>query len=94
MSVEPLLKGLERVKRNRIRYWIQKYLLQHIGEKFPALVLDTLKNRCRILLTDFLLVAQMKREEGQDFAEGEQIMVTVKKSDPWNDLLNLEYVDS
>jgi exoribonuclease-2 len=91
MSAEPMLKDLERVKRNRIRYWTQKYLLQHIGEKFSAIVLDVLRNRYRILLTDFLLVAEMKRENGQDFSEGQQIMVTVKKSDPWNDLLNLEY---
>ena len=91
ISVEPMLRDLERVKRNRIRYWIQKYLLQHIGEKFSALVLDVLRGRCRILLTDFLLVAEMKRDNGQDFFEGQQVMVTVKKSDPWNDLLSLEY---
>jgi exoribonuclease-2 len=91
MSVEPTLRDLERVKRNRNRYWIQKYLHQHIGEKFSALVLDVLRARYRILLTDFLLVAEMKREDGQDFFEGQQIMVMVKKADPWNDLLSLEY---
>jgi exoribonuclease-2 len=91
VSVEPILRDLERVKRNRIRYWVQKYLLQHMGEKFSALVLDVLRGRCRILLTDFLLVGEMKRDSGQDFFEGQQIMVTVKKCDPWNDLLSLEY---
>ncbi|MEE9611142.1 MAG: hypothetical protein V3W19_07815, partial [Desulfatiglandales bacterium] len=92
MSVEPVLKALERVKRNRIRYWIQKYLLQHTGEKFSALILDTMKSKYRILLTDFLLVAEMRRENGQSFSAGQRITVAVKKSDPWNDLLNLEYV--
>jgi exoribonuclease-2 len=91
MSVEPTLRDLGRVKRSRIRYWIQKYLLQHIGEKFSALVLDVLRGRYRVLLTDFLLVTDMKREDSQDFFEGQQIMVTVKKVDPWNDLLSLEY---
>jgi exoribonuclease-2 len=91
VSVEPILRDLERVKRNRVRYWIQKYLLQHMGEKFSAVVLDILRGRCRILLTDFLLVGEMKRDNGQDFFEGQRIMVTVKKSDPWNDLLSLEY---
>lgn len=93
MSVAPTLRDLERVKRNRIRYWIQKYLLQHIGEKFSALVLDVLRGGYRVLLTDFLLVTEMKREDGQDFFEGQQIMVTVKKADPWNDLLSLEYAE-
>ncbi len=91
VSVEPILRDLERVKRNRMRYWVQKYLHQHMGEKFSALVLDVLRGRYRILLTDFLLLGEMKRDNGQDFFEGQQIMVTVKKSDPWNDLLSLEY---
>jgi exoribonuclease-2 len=90
MAVQPLLRILDIVKRNRIRYWTQKYLLSHIGERFPAVILDTLKNRYRILLTDFLLVAEMKRENGQEFHQGQQIMVKIRKCDPWNDLLNLE----
>jgi exoribonuclease-2 len=90
-TVEPVLKDLERVKRKRIRYWTQKYLIQHIGEKFSALILDTMKKKYRILLTDFLLVAEMRRITGQNFSEGERIMVRVKKSDPWNDLLSLEF---
>ena len=94
LSMGPALKDLITVKRNRIRYWIQKYLLQHSGEKFPALILDTMKNRCRVLLTDFFLVADMKRGGGRDFSGGERIMVKVIKSDPWNDLLSLEYADS
>jgi exoribonuclease-2 len=90
MSVQPLLRILDSVKRNRIRYWTQKYLLSHIGEQFPAVILDTLKNKYRILLTDFLLVTEMKRENGQEFGQGQQIMVKIRKCDPWNDLLNLE----
>jgi exoribonuclease-2 len=90
MSVQPLLRTLDTMKRNRIRYWTQKYLLSHLGEEFPALVLDILRNRYRILLTDFLLVTEVKRENGQEFHQGQQITVKVKKSDPWNDLLSLE----
>jgi hypothetical protein len=50
-----------------------------------------MKNSYRILLTDFLLVAEMKREGGMDFSEGDHILVKVKKADPWNALLKLEY---
>ena len=90
MSVQPLLRTLDTMKRNRIRYWTQKYLLSHLGERFPALVLDILRNRYRVLLTDFLLVTEVKRENGQEFHQGQPITVKVKKSDPWNDLLSLE----
>jgi len=91
ISVEPTLKDLGRINRNRIRYWIQKYLMQHIGERFSATILDTMKNRFRIFLPDFLFVAEIKRENGHDFSPGTSIMVRVKKSDPWNDLLSIEY---
>ncbi len=92
--VYPILRDLGMVRRNRNRYWIQKYLLQHIGEKISALILDTMKNRYRVLLKDFLLVAEMKRENGQSFSNGDNIKVRVKKSDPRNDLLTLEYAGS
>ncbi len=91
VSVTPVLRDLGMVKRNRIRYWIQKYLQQYVGEKFSAIILDVMKTRYRILLPGFLLVAEIKRENGQDFSPGEDIMVRVEKSDPWNDLLSLEY---
>jgi exoribonuclease-2 len=90
MMVDPVLKDLEILKRNRARYWIQKYFLQHTGERFPAIVLDIMKNRYRVVLTDFLFVVEMKRENGQDFSEGQSITVRVKKSDPWNDVLKVE----
>ncbi|MDY7036859.1 MAG: RNB domain-containing ribonuclease, partial [Thermodesulfobacteriota bacterium] len=92
ITIEPGLKDRDRVKRGRIRYWTQKYLLQHVGENFSALILYALKNKYRILLTDFLLIAEIRRENGQNLSGGQRIIVKVKKSDPWNDLLNLEYV--
>ncbi|MBN2126029.1 MAG: RNB domain-containing ribonuclease [Deltaproteobacteria bacterium] len=94
LSLAPLLKDLDRVKRNRVRYWLLKYLHQHGGESFPALVLDVMRNRFRILLIDLLMVAEMRRQDGPDLAEGQQILARVKKSDPWNDELILEYAGS
>ncbi len=90
MNVEPILKVLENIKRKRTRYWIEKYLLAHSGDKYPALVLDCLKNRYRILLTDLLLVVEMRGENGLSLTEGQKIQVRVKKSDPWNDVLRVE----
>jgi exoribonuclease-2 len=90
MAVDPVLKDLEILKRNRTRYWIQKYFLQHKGERFSAFVLDIMKNRYRLVLTDFLFVVEMKRENGQNFSEGKSITVRVKKSDPWTGVLKVE----
>ena len=55
------------------------------------MVLDVMKNRCRILLSDLLLMVEMRKENGQDFSEGQKILVRVKKSDPWQDVLKVEY---
>lgn len=91
ITVTPALKDLNTIKNNRVRYWIQKYLREHIGEKLQAIIFDNLKNRYRVILVDFLLVAEIKKEAGQDISQGKKIMVKIKKADPWNDLLVLEY---
>jgi exoribonuclease-2 len=91
ITVTPSLKDLNTVKSNRIRYWIQKYLGEHIGETLPAIILDVMKNKYRIILEDYLLVTEIKQEADQDISPGKKIMVKIKKADQWNDLLVLEY---
>jgi exoribonuclease-2 len=91
ISVGPVIRDTERIKRNRIRYWTLKFLRQHTGESYAALVLDELKNKYRILLTDFLLVAEIKREPHLVLNPADHILVEVKKADPWLDTLDLAY---
>jgi exoribonuclease-2 len=91
LSVTPVLKDLNIVKRNRIRYWIQKYLQANMDKVFPAIILDVMKSNYRIILMDHLFVAEMKREPDHDFQPGQDIKVRIKKIDPWNDILKLEY---
>ena len=91
LTVEPILRDQAVVKRNRTRYWIQKYLRQHLGERYPALVLDTLRSNYRVLLKDQLLVTELRREDGLGLMNGQNIMVRIKAADPWLDKLTLEY---
>jgi len=90
LMLDPLLKSIELLTRNSTRYWIQKYLAQHVGEKFPALVLDVIRNKYRVLLTDVLIIAEVKRENGQNLHEGQEITVKIRKSDPWEDYLKVD----
>jgi exoribonuclease-2 len=92
VAVEPLVKSLGRIQRNRLRYWTLKYLGMNRGKTFKALVLDELKNKYRIVLTDFLMVTDFKRQDGIIFSKGQEILVSVKKADPWDDMITLEYV--
>lgn len=93
VSVEPVVKDLGILKRNRIRYWTLKFLGQHLKERFKALVLDEFKNKYRIVLEDFLLVAEIKKQNGVILSPGQEILVEVKRSNPWEDLLELSYAD-
>ena len=93
ISTAPIIKSQAIIKRNRLRYWILKYLWQHRGKKLKALVIDEFKSKYRIVLTDFHLLADIKRPAGIILSQGQEILVEVKKADPWDDIINLEYVD-
>lgn len=90
LVLDPLIKSVELLTRNSTRYWIQKFLAQHVGEKFPALVLDVIRNKYRVLLTNVLIIAEVKRENGQNLHEGQEITVKIRKSDPWEDYLKVD----
>jgi exoribonuclease-2 len=90
----PMIKEMGRMKRNRIRYWIFKYLQQHRDDTYTALVLYELRNKYRILLKDFLLVAEMKRESHLNLNPADRILVEVRKVDPWMDKIELAYAGS
>ncbi len=91
LSLGAALKDLERVRRSRFRYWIQKYLRQYKGEVFPAIVLNEMKSKYRILLSDCQFMLEMKRQNGLDLHEGQHFRVRIVHSDPWNDVLKVEY---
>lgn len=85
------LRDLNIIKRNRTRYWILKYLSINMNKNYPALILGVMKNKYRMVLADFLLTAEMKRERDQNFKEGQEIYVRVLKADPWTDSLILKH---
>ncbi len=94
MQVTPVLRDLNTIKRNRIRYWILKFFQQHIGKTLQAIILDIFKTKYRIILKDFLITAEVKRKEGQDFSPGEEVLVGLKESEPWDDLLKLDFIQT
>jgi exoribonuclease-2 len=94
LTVQASLKDLATVRRNRTRYWILKHLRDnHAGGPLEAMVLWSTRSRHRILLTESLLFADLKRKNGHDLVPGARIQVTVEKSDPWEDELNLSLAE-
>jgi exoribonuclease-2 len=90
LVIQQTLRDIEAMKRNRIRYWILKYLAERINERFSALVFQRLKSKYLVILTDFLFVGELPITSGLELSPGEKIRVVVKRSDPWDDLLALE----
>jgi len=93
ISVEPTIKNLQLIKRKRLRYWVLKFLAENQGKVYNALVLDELKSRYRLVLTDFLIIADIKRQNGMILNPGQEIRVRVDKADPWEDRLDLTWMD-
>jgi len=93
IAEEPTLKKLGLIKRNRLRYWVLKYLTINRGGKLRAIVLDELKTKYRVALTDFLMIVDLKRKTGVILRQGQEISVRVTKADPWEDILTLEYME-
>jgi exoribonuclease-2 len=89
MTIEPVIKSLGTVKRNRLRYWVLKFLSLYPGGKYRAVVLDEFKRKYRIVLKDFFLVAEIRRQNGIIIKPGEEILVEVKNVDPWEDSIEL-----
>jgi len=93
IAEEPTLKKLGLIKRNRLRYWVLKYLTINRGRKLRAIILDELKTKYRVALTDFLIIVDLKRKNGVILRQGQEISVRVTKVDPWEDILTLEYIE-
>ncbi|MCP4570659.1 MAG: hypothetical protein GY841_24000, partial [FCB group bacterium] len=66
---------------------------QNQGESYKAIVLDEFKSKYRIVLRDVFLVGEIKRRQGVILGPGQEILVQVKRADPWDDLLMLEHVE-
>jgi exoribonuclease II len=91
LATGPVLKQLERIRRNRTRYWVLKFLKENIEKRFDAMILNELRNRYEILLPDFLLLADLKRRDDFSLFPGQSFLVEVKRADPWDDVLELAY---
>ena len=90
MVLQQALKDIDVMKRNQIRYWTLKYLAGCMNHSFHAIVFQKLKYKYLIILADLLFVAELPKVRGFELSPSEEIKVTVKKSDPWDDILILE----
>jgi exoribonuclease II len=79
------------VRQLRQRYWILKYLEKHRGERLPALVLTRGPKRVQVLLTDFLLEADLPLNQAVRAQPGDRLQVVVGQVNALENLLRLDW---
>lgn len=79
------------VRQLRQRYWILKYLANHVNELFPAFILARNDKKVRIVLTDFLLEGELPPSQSISANPGDIVMVKIAKVHPLDNLLRLEW---
>ena len=68
-----------------------KYLAQNPDRVYTAQVLIEFRSKYRVVIKEFLITTEIKRQEQMPLNLGEEINVRVKKVDPWEDLLDMVY---
>ncbi|MBN1225832.1 MAG: RNB domain-containing ribonuclease [Deltaproteobacteria bacterium] len=93
MLTQQTLKDIFLIKKNRMRYWILKYLSRKINDTFRAIVFQKLGYKYLIILKDLIFIADIPAPDSQELRLGQEIDVIVKKANPLEDTLIFELAD-
>jgi exoribonuclease-2 len=87
--IDPAMRRAGMLKTRRLRYWLLKYLGGQIGQKMPALVLEALPNRYRLMLPDLLLEFLFPAPATAKLTPGDTIMVRLDRVSPREDQIKV-----
>ncbi|MGD8661281.1 MAG: RNB domain-containing ribonuclease [Desulfobacterales bacterium] len=76
--LEVPMSHVPRIQHGRHRYWLLKYLEQHIGEKEEAIVLKKHRNHYQILLTNYMIECDLPISGGFVLKPEDLIQVTIQ----------------
>jgi exoribonuclease-2 len=72
------MSNVSRIQFGRHRYWLLKYLEQHIGEKEEAIVLKKMRNNYQILLSNYMIECELPISGGFVLKPEDLIQVTIQ----------------
>jgi exoribonuclease II len=78
MSLEHLMSNVSRIQQHRNRYWLLKYLEKRIGQKEEAIVLYKRRDRCQILLPEYMIECDLSLPGSIDLKPEDLIQVTLQ----------------
>ncbi|MDL1969793.1 MAG: RNB domain-containing ribonuclease [Candidatus Desulfofervidaceae bacterium] len=87
-QVEEILRRVNTVCIQRLRYWILTYLKQHVKEQTEAYVLEELSRGYRLLLPDYLLEADLNVGPGK-FRRGDKVRIRIESVNPLKETLKV-----
>ncbi|MBW2567733.1 MAG: RNB domain-containing ribonuclease, partial [Deltaproteobacteria bacterium] len=78
-TVEQPMSYIAVLQRERLRYWILRYLERHVGQKQAAMVLEKRRQRYIILLTKYMLECSIPLNCGADLKPEDTILVKLER---------------
>ncbi len=79
------------VRQSRQRYWILSYLVQKVGSRLSAFVVDIQSRRIRVVIKEVLLETDLPLGRNDDIELGDVIRLKLTKVDPLDNTLRLEW---
>jgi exoribonuclease-2 len=81
--------NVAKIQFGRHRYWLLKYLEQHVGRKEEAIVLNKRRNNYQILLTEFMIECDLPLSSGFELKPEDLIQVTIQRVSARKDILQV-----
>jgi exoribonuclease-2 len=88
-AVEQPMSYITVLQRERLRYWILRYLQRHVGQKEEALVLEKRRHRYVILLTKYMIECSLPLNCGADLKSEDTILVNLDRVSARSDTIGL-----
>jgi len=88
-QLELPMGNVSRIQFGRQRYWLLKYLEQHIGRKEEAIVLTKRRNNYQILLSAYMTECDLPVSSGVTLKPEDLIQVTIQNISARKDLLQV-----
>jgi exoribonuclease-2 len=81
--------NVSRIQHGRHRYWLLKYLEQHVGRKEEAIVLNKRRHNYQILLTEYMIECDLPLSSGLELKPEDLIQVTIQNVSARKDLFQV-----
>jgi len=88
-AVEQPMSYINVLQKERVRYWILKYLERHVGQKEEALVLEERHQRYVVLLTNYMIECSLPLNSGTDLKPEDTILVKIERVSARSDTIGL-----